>query len=394
MKNKLIESEIRKMMNLIDYKVGMTITEQTGEVLVNNLNDKIKSVMVKNQNEILSDVKVEVRKSENGDNLVLIFAAENESPFKIKLIPSKYSSAVYLKDDKFNLVIPSIPLSDFYDEIWEGDEDLKRYYQENENIKKQMDNLKVPIRMYSDPIAEFEITIVGNDKKNRRSDDYVMGARTNLGFFFSNNGAKFGVSDNIILNTEVGGLQVKLGKVNILPPAPPEDETVTPEFASETIKLDLVDVFKFDSIDMNYPSGYQDVLKKFKTDLNNALENLKGFEEFLKTQNLVVNGYASRDNDPNEEVQGKFSGCRGYGDGSRGQYNLCLSEARAKKVAEDLQKIFDSLNINVDIKSKGYGETDKFGPAWSKEKPTQPKDTQANRRITFNIPKYTETIKK
>ena len=28
MKNKLIESEIRKMMNLIDYKVGMTITEQ------------------------------------------------------------------------------------------------------------------------------------------------------------------------------------------------------------------------------------------------------------------------------------------------------------------------------------------------------------------------------
>jgi len=76
-----------------------------------------------------------------------------------------------------------------------------------------------------------------------------------------------------------------------------------------------------------------------------------------------------------------------------GQYNLCLSEERAKKVAEDLQEIFNSLGINVTIKSKGYGETSKFGPAWSKEKPTKPKDTQPNRRITFNIPKYTETIR-
>ena len=106
-----------------------------------------------------------------------------------------------------------------------------------------------------------------------------------------------------------------------------------------------------------------------------------------------MNGFASRDNDPNEKVQGKFSGCRGYGDGTRGQYNLCLSEERAKKVAEDLQEIFNSLGINVTIKSKGYGETSKFGPAWSKEKPTKPKDTQPNRRITFNIPKYTETIR-
>jgi outer membrane protein OmpA-like peptidoglycan-associated protein len=175
---------------------------------------------------------------------------------------------------------------------------------------------------------------------------------------------------------------------------PVEPKLKKPEFATETIKLDLVDVFKFDSIDMNYPSGYQEILNKFKEDLSNAVKVLRGLKGFLEKQNLVVNGYASRDDNPNEKVQGKFSGCRGYGDGSRGQYNLCLSEARAKKVAEDLQKIFDSLNINVDIKSKGYGETDKFGPAWSKEEPTQPKDTQANRRITFNIPKYTETINK
>lgn len=376
---RLTEADIEKL-------VQKVLSEQTERVLVDKLNDKIKSVMIEKQKEILSDVKVEV--DQNGDNLVLKFSSENESPFNITLRPQGRGS--YSVAGTFDRNIPSIPLSNFYDEIFK-DKDLMRYYEENENIKSQMDELKVPIRMYSDPRVEFKIFVLDNNRKSRRSDDYVKGAQTNLGFFYSNAGAKFGVSRNIILDTEAGGLAVKLGEVNILPPQSPEGKTVTPEFASEKIKLDLVDVFKFDTIDMNDPSGYQEVLNNFKQSLNDGIESMSGLKEFLEKQNLVVKGYASRDNNPNDKVQGKFSGCRGYGDGTRGQYNLCLSEERAKKVAEDLQEIFNSLGINVTIKSKGHGETSKFGPAWSKEKPTKPKDTQPNRRITFNIPKYTET---
>lgn len=378
---RLTEADIEKL-------VQKVLSEQTERVLVDKLNDKIKSVMIEKQKEILSDVKVEV--DQNGDNLVLKFSSENESPFNITLRPQGRGS--YSVAGTFDRNIPSIPLSNFYDEIFK-DKDLMRYYEENENIKSQMDELKVPIRMYSDPRVEFKIFVLDNNRKRRRSDDYVKGAQTNLGFFYSNAGAKFGVSRNIILDTEAGGLAVKLGEVNILPPQSPEGETVTPEFATEKIKLDLVDVFRFDTIDMNDPSGYQEILNKFKKDLKFGIDGMTGLKRFLERQNLVVNGYASRDNDPNEKVQGKFSGCRGYGDGTRGQYNLCLSEERAKKVAEDLQEIFNSLGINVTIKSKGHGETGKFGPAWSKEKPTKPKDTQPNRRITFNIPKYTETKK-
>jgi hypothetical protein len=379
---RLTEADIEKL-------VQQVLSEQTERVLVDKLNDKIKSVMIEKQKEILSDVKVEV--DQNGDNLVLKFSSENERPFNITLRPQ--GRGEYSVAGTFDRNIPSIPLSNFYDEIFK-DKDLMRYYEENENIKSQMDELKVPIRMYSDPSVEFKIFVSDNNRKSRRSDDYVKGAQTNLGFFFSNAGAKFGVSRNIILDTEVGGLAVKLGEVNILPPQSPEGETVTPEIASENIKLDLVDVFKFDTIDMKDLSGYQKVLGKFKDDLNAGLTKLSRFKEFLESQNLVVKGFASRDNDPNEKVQGKFSGCRGYGDGTRGQYNLCLSEERAKKVAEDLQEIFNSFNVNVDIKSKGFGESSKFGPAWSKENPTKPEDTQPNRRVTFNIPKYTETVRK
>lgn len=379
---RLTESDIEKL-------VQKVLSEQNERVLVNRLNEKIQSVMIEKQNEIFSDVKVEV--DQNGDDLVLKFSSENEIPFNITLKPQG-RRGTYSVEGTLDRDIPSIPLSNFYDEIFE-DEDLSRYYEDNEYIKSQMDELKVPVRMYSDPRAVFKIFILDNNRRLRSSDDYVRGAQTNLAFFFSNAGAKFGVNRDMILDTEVGGLVVELGEVNILPPQSSGGGTVTPEFASENIKLDLVDVFKFDTIDIKDLSGYQQVLGKFKVDLNAGLTKLSGFKEFLESQNLVVKGFASRDNDPTEQVQGNFSECRGYGDGTRGQYNLCLSEKRAEKVAEDLQEIFNTLGINVTIKSKGHGETSKFGPAWSKENPTKPEDTQPNRRVTFNIPKYTETIR-
>lgn len=374
----------------IENIVKKVISEQTEEVLVNRLNDKIKSVMVKNQNEILSDVKVEV--DQNGDNLVLRFAAENESPFIIQLRPER--RGLYSNSGTLNRDIPSIPLSNFYDEIWEGDEDLKRYYQENENIKKQMDDLKVPIRMYSDPRVELKIFVIKNNRKNR-GDKYVRGGQTNLGFFFSNAGAKFGVNSNIILETEVGGLAINLGEVNILPPQVDPSEPIQPEVATEKIKLDLIDVFEYDSIKMKDPSGYQEILNKFENDLSQGLQRMEGFRESLKTENLVVHGYASQDADPTAKDGGNLPACSKYGKGKgpRSEYNKCLSQERAKKVAEDLQEIFNKLGVDVAIKSVGHGETYKFGgDGWDNGKDSQ-EDLSKNRRVTFNIPKYTETTR-
>jgi len=376
----------------IENIVKKVISEQTEEVLVNRLNDKIKSVMVKNQNEILSDVKVEV--DQNGDNLVLRFAAENERPFIIQLRPQ--SRGLYSKSGTLNRDIPSIPLSNFYDEIWEGDEDLKRYYQENENIKKQMDDLKVPIRMYSDPRVELKIFVIKNNRKNR-GDKYVRGGQTNLGFFFSNAGAKFGVSSDIILETEVGGLAINLGEVNILPPQVDPSEPIQPEVATEKIKLDLIDVFEYDSIKMKDPSGYQEILNKFKNDLSQGLKRMVGFKEFLEKQTLVVNGYASQDDDPAANIGGKLPACSKYVKGPRSEYNKCLSQKRAQKVANDLQEIFNSLGVKSNIKSVGHGETHEFGgEGWDPEKKKtldSKEQLSSNRRVIFNIPKYTETTR-
>jgi len=388
---RLTEADIEKL-------VQKVLSEQTESVLVDKLNDKIESVMIEKQGDILNSFNVVIESKNNEDpynNPMILTIANINVPINyyrlVNNLPTWFRKNIPSK----KYTVGSVPLSTFYNDIWDGDEVLERFYNDNEYVKNQMDTLSVPLSLSVMSTNDIAVTQFRNRKKNRRGKrPYVRGNEMPLGDFFKTGGGKFGLNKNIMLAVEFGGLTIKLGEVYILPPQSPEGETInTDEFATEKIKLDLVDVFKFDTIDMIDPSGYQEILNKFKNDLSQGLKRMRGLKEFLQKQNLVVNGYASRDNDPNEQVQGKFTGCRGYGDGTRGQYNLCLSEERAKKVAEDLQEIFNSLGINVTIKSKGHGETSKFGSAWSKEKPTKPKDTQPNRRITFNIPKYTETTR-
>ena len=386
---RLTEADIEKI-------VKKVIKEQTEEVLVNKLNDKIKSVMVKNQNEIFNGVKLVASKPDN--NFII-----NISNISLKLYldetNKKYGGYLpnWVLNEKGYIDTPSIPLSNFYDDIWEKDDDLKTYYEENPYIKNQMDKLLIPLTIKFLTTEGLKINVFDpNTKLNIRIKKYLKnhsnGNIGGLGDFYDNNLAYFQL-DNVNYEITASNLEVKLGEVNILPPQVDPSEPENPGFATETIKLDLIDVFEYDSIKMKDPLGYQEILNKFNNELAEGLRRTVKFKEFLKTQNLVVNGYASQDDNPNEKIQGKFSGCREYGDGSRGQYNLCLSEARAKKVAEDLQKIFNSLNIDVDIKSEGHGETYEFGgDGWDNGKDSQ-EDLAKNRRVTFNIPEYKETIR-
>ena len=401
---RLTEADIEKIVKKIISEQGMNDTE-----VLNELNKKIQSFMKEKQKEIFNEnLFIQPVAGPNGNPNIEITDKEGNVTFNKPFL---------YYQDKGNLVIVkrpfdlgSVELKNYYDEIIGNNSNFKKLISLHPEIKDQMDNMKISLLMGPlkniDGIPSFKLfqydksnasrkgkKSINARRKKLKSNDKFWGFNTKIPLmdFFNGHPMAWG-RNRFFIEIEMGSIGLYLDEVGLVNFGD-EGETVTPEFASENIKLDLVDVFKFDTIDMNDPSGYQEVLVKFKSDLNDGLTGLKGFKEFLQKQNLVVNGFASRDNDPNEKVQGKFSGCRGYGDGTRGQYNLCLSEERAKKVAEDLQEIFNSFGINVTIKSKGHGETSKFGPAWSKEKPTKPKDTQPNRRITFNIPKYTETIR-
>lgn len=439
---RLTEADIENIVKKVIQEQNTTQTPDR-KVLLEQLEDKIISFLEDNRkNEFLKNIKISIDLKDvvinddspdwvryygfnkkpivtitDGDGKKLISTELNyyEQGVRGSRGQETYFPGSFIKSTNGDTIFTNsgLYIGSFIDEIIGEDKVLKDFYEREPGVKEQVDSLPIMYALVlndgsNNSNIEVSVSSEGRWEKfvdgvkrifapKKLSNKVTQGNTTTMDEAF------YSRAKSISRWFDVGDYKVWLGIAPMMMPLYElnittafkelEGETVTPEFASEKIKLDLVDVFKFDTIDMNDPSGYQEVLVKFQSDLNDGLTGLKGFKGFLENQNLVVNGFASRDNDPNEKVQGKFSGCRGYGDGTRGQYNLCLSEERAKKVAEDLQEIFNSLGINVTIKSKGHGETSKFGPAWSKEKPTKPKDTQPNRRITFNIPKYTETIR-
>jgi len=146
------------------------------------------------------------------------------------------------------------------------------------------------------------------------------------------------------------------------------DET---NFKDEVAALKLIDNFvsEFDELKVIYkPKIYDKIIS------------------FYSEKPIEVHGYASRDADPSAIITGGYSPCNGFGDGTRGQYNQCLSQARANKIADMLKKRLPFLNF-VGV---GHGETDKFnGVGWTPQKTRiNNKDTALNRRFQVFLPTY------
>jgi hypothetical protein len=125
------------------------------------------------------------------------------------------------------------------------------------------------------------------------------------------------------------------------------------------IPFRFTEPFVFDTID--FTSEVQSEFDEKVNLLKSYIEQVKGYGDFLKGKTIPVRAYASRDNDPSEKVQGRFTPCKGFGDGTRGQYNQCLSQKRAEKIVELLSSELPDLKFNP----QGMGETDSFGPGWT-----------------------------
>jgi len=160
------------------------------------------------------------------------------------------------------------------------------------------------------------------------------------------------------------------------------DAIVTKQRVIE-IPFSFTEPFVFDTID--FTSEVQSEFNEKVNLLKSYLDRVEGYSDFLKGKTIPVRAYASRDNDPSEKVQGRFTPCKGFGDGTRGQYNQCLSQKRAEKIVELLSSELPDLKFNP----QGMGETDSFGPGWSTNNSPTTAQTQPNRRFDVVIPKFT-----
>jgi hypothetical protein len=128
-------------------------------------------------------------------------------------------------------------------------------------------------------------------------------------------------------------------------------------------------------------------LKQKNSDLYNT------YVDFLKQElsSIEVLAYSSIDEDPEQTInyvvgRNAVEGCGGTM--KRKDYNQCLSQKRAEKIAGELNR---QLPDFPDFIGKGMGETDKFAPGkkWPK---ASKQETLPNRRFDVVLPNYGDIV--
>jgi hypothetical protein len=146
------------------------------------------------------------------------------------------------------------------------------------------------------------------------------------------------------------------------------------------MSMALGDLFNYDDVEFKDENLANQQMGKFTQQMKSLIE--KYGEPFIKhiySQNPTIQAYSSIDGDPAQQIVGEYQPCSG--NKTRQEYDLCLSQERAKKIAEVLNQALPELEGA--FKFKGMGETNQFGPGWTKENPTIPEQTAPNRRYVL-----------
>jgi hypothetical protein len=190
-------------------------------------------------------------------------------------------------------------------------------------------------------------------------------------------------------------------KNNLIFPEGSKDKpgTVTPDEPKTNVieiePLTVTDPYKFDQVLTN---GKLELIGNAQTLLDTFIDTILKVKEtygadiyaeyiqFLKDSKPMINGYASRDGNPKQKVQGKYQPCRGAGDGTRGAYDKCLSQKRADAIRDYIEsKIPELAGVFQPI---GKGQTVEFGgTSWPS--PTATTETsKPNRRFDVQLPTF------
>lgn len=393
---RLTEADLQKL-------VQKVLSEQpmNDNLVLDELNDRIQSFIAEKQSEIFNESAF-IRLVVEGNTLYVVITNKDRKEVYKKAFNNQNMIPI-----NGSFVIADEKLSNYYDEIIGGNSNFETLISLHPEIKDQMDKMKislgiVPLRGEGTPSFKFDLRRNSRQNRNQFKEEGIYGKYGEafpIGDVFNNAKFVYRINRKVLGLVEMGSMQLALGRVGLVNFGDTGEDVPntgdTSSFAEGKVKLDLVDMFDYDTINFKDENKFNEALNKFRGDLNQGLTELKGLKDWLEKQNLIVYGYASQDANPEESVQGKYGPCKGYGSGLRKEYNVCLSNARAEKVASELQKVFDDAGVQVTIKHRGAGETTKFsdGNGWSDKQKDTEEQLSPNRRVLFNIPKYTEVIR-
>lgn len=398
---KLKESDIVRMVKLVLEQDGdddgfMSIQDAV-HYMETQLNDKI---LPKLQNQLLNEYSIRVKQNAPEDFSVIIRGSKDNRPEEYEIKLEQVNDYVYQVRFGGKFKIGELNTLAALEEL-KRDPKVKNFLDKNprfeDDILKGL--LIATLKTDAQNGGLFKLTFFGI-KRGKLEGAVSAGVEYPLADFFNRNALPMVVTKEIGANLESGNMQLVLSKFYFTGPGvegPRKTDTGTSLTGTTTtdtvIKLNftLVDAFKFDETNFVDESKAMEQIDVFVNKVKGGVQKYgQELSQHIMSAEPSIVGYASIDADPNEKITGRFGPCKSKS--TRGEYNKCLSEFRAKKISEIINQKLDGTGVS--LKFFGAGETTKFGPGWTKEKPTTTQETAPNRRFTLTpIPPFSKVIK-
>ncbi len=399
---KLKESDIVRMVKLVLEQDGdddgfMSIQDAVN-YMENKLNDEI---LPKLQNQLLNEYSIRVKQNAPEDFSVIIRGSKDNRPEEYEIKLEQINDYVYGVKFGGKFKIGELNTLAALEEL-KREPKVKNFLDKNPRFEDEILKglLIATLKTDLQNGGQFKLTFFGI-KRGKLEGAVSAGVEYPLADFFSRNSLPMVVTKEIGANLESGNMQLILSKFYFSGPGVSDyvrtTGSTTPSTGTTTsdthIKLNftLVDAFKFDETNFVDESKAMEQIDVFVNKVKGGVQKYgQELSQHIMSAEPSIVGYASIDADPNEKITGKFGPCKSKS--TRGEYNKCLSEYRAKKISEIINQKLDGTGVS--LKFFGAGETTKFGPGWSKEKPTTAQQTSPNRRFTLTpIPPFTKVIK-
>ena len=400
---KLSESDIY---NLVKRVISEQSTQQD---LVKDLQDDINKIIEIKQSTLFSNIKLKWKSGNNNKNVIFSVLFNGADTRKTLVMEPKVRNTweTNLKYIDFG----NVPISHLLTPVYNNNKYIQ-LFKNYPNIKNQVDNAFANCLMF--PVNDNKyFTISGgisvvskSESKNYYKKDEEINFGNKLTTGNGSGATRFsvivgkpkgikGMLNRYIFTFEVGNAQLIFNEFNINDDSGGEPESKPiDDIASITLNNEGSEPFIYDKLDLTKESIKQ--INKFVEEIKDinktyGISTYNKYVDSLKKSPINVLAYASIDGESNAIDHGTYLDCRGYGNGTRGQYNLCLSQARADKIAKILNKALPEIGNFVGI---GKGETKNFGPGWTKEKPTTNTETLPNRKFEVKLPTVTLNIPK
>ncbi len=396
---KLTESDLYRIVKrVISEQIETNSGILTDQQAVINVERDINKIISEKQNEIFSGLTLKWKSG--GDNEPVVFSVLFDGKDSGKNIVMNYVPERRQWVTEVGYInLGQHPISEYLGPVYENP-DYKILFERHPYVKAEIDNAFASCFMVPENRQFGDVSIVGGLSKGK--DGYGINEQIPFGSGLTRDGQganlfSVQVDRKLMFNFEVGNSKLYLKAFRISNTGPIFDNpvftatTTTTDkelFVSITLDNKNAEPFIFDTIQLSQSSiesidSFVSQIKDVKNTYGEEIYNK--YINFLKENPITVLAYASIDGDPKEKTQGKYGPCKGYGDGTRGQYNLCLSQGRADEIAKILN---DKLPEIGNFIGKGMGETDKFAPGKKWPDTKDKNETLPNRKFVVNLPKF------